>query len=386
MGKLGILLVMWVVMTMAIGAIGCAVETVSTPTPTPTPSLSPTPTSTLTPTPTPTSTARMTPTATSAPTLTPTPNPSNPITPSAQSSAILERQYEWSFSQSVWTWSLNIPEALYDYYRNSPRPPTDNYSVYVTNPYDDEYLDKLVQKIREAATQAGFNEWETVNFAVSFVQSLPYTSDSVTTLYDEYPRYPIETLADSGGDCEDTSILMAAMLDAMGYGVVLLKLPIPDTQHMAVGVLGGQGVYGTYWEHNGGKYYYVETTGEGWKIGELPSEYVGKSARIYAIVPVSILTGKWEATPEGYYYKLRVTVQNPGTASAQDVYVQAGFDAGNGLFWNLKQSTTFNLEPNYWITVTIYTTPPINQHTRLIVQIVDDGYAVDRSYSEWFDT
>jgi hypothetical protein len=241
-------------------------------------------------------------------------------------------------------------------------------------------LDKLVQKIGEAATQAGFDEWETVSFAVSFVQSLPYTTDSVTTVYDDYPRYPIETLVDNGGDCEDTAILMAALLNTMGYEVVLSDF----TQHVAVGVLGSEGISGTYWTHNGGKYYYLETTGKGWEIGELPPEYEGKSAHIYDMVPVPILTQKWEATTQVYRYRLAVTVENLGTATAQDVYIWAGFDAGNGMFWNSKESTTFDLAPGYSITVTMYLTPPSNQYTRLKVSTVDDGYSVDRSYSEWY--
>ena len=334
------------------------------------------------PTAKPTVTTSKTPTPTPKPIPTPPPKPSEQITPPVQPSTMIVKQYKWWFGQGEWTWSLQVPEAWDDYYKQLPRPPTRNYSVYVTNPQDDSYLEMLVQKLREASTEAGFDEWETMNFAVSFVQSLQYTSDSVTTGYDEYPRYPIETLADYGGDCEDTAILTAALLNTMGYGVVLLGLP----QHMAVGVLGGEGIYGTYWTHNGGKYYYLETTGEGWVVGEIPPEYEGESAYIYDMVPVPILTQKWEATTQVYKYRLVVTVENLGTATAQDVYIQAGFDAGNSMFWNSQESTTFDLAPGYSITVTIFLTPPSNQHTRLMVQIVDDGYSVDRSYSEWFDT
>ena len=240
----------------------------------------------------------------------------------------------------------------------------------------------LVEEIEEAAVRKGFDEWETVNFAVAFGQSLPYTSDTVTTSYDEYPRYPIETLVDNGGDCEDTSILMAAILYEMGYGVVLLSLP----GHMAVGVLGGKGVDGTYWEHNGKKYFYLETTGEGRGIGEIPPGYEGERAYIYDIVPVPILTHNWEVTTEGYYVKLIVTVENWGTATAYDVYVYAGFDADGDMLWNKEESEPFDLGPDYSITATMYLTVPRNKHTRLVVGIVDDGYAVDKSYSEWFDT
>ena len=40
----------------------------------------------------------------------------------------------------------------------------------------------------------------------------------------EYWRYPLQTLIEKTGDCEDTSILMAAILDAAGYesGIILL--------------------------------------------------------------------------------------------------------------------------------------------------------------------
>ena len=65
---------------------------------------------------------------------------------------------------------------------------------------------------------------------VSFAQNLPYTADDVTTGFDEYPRFPYETLYDNGGDCEDTSILVSAMLRELRYGVALLHFP----GHMAV--------------------------------------------------------------------------------------------------------------------------------------------------------
>ncbi len=313
---------------------------------------------------------------------TPTPKPVKIVQEPPESSDIITMQYDWRYAGTEWTWTLNLPRALYDYYREMPRPPTEDYSVYVTHPEDDSHLEMLVEEIEEAAISEGFDEWETVNFAVSFVQSLPYTSDSVTTPYDEYPRYPIETLVDNGGDCEDTSILMAAILHEMGYGVVLLSLP----GHWAVGILGGEGIDGTYWEHNGKKYFYLETTGQGWQIGELPPKFQGEAAHIYDIVPVPILTHDWEATTEGNYVELIVTVENRGTETAYDVYIRAGFDAGGGMLWNAEESALLDLAPDCGMTVTMYLTMPWDKHTRLVVQIVDNGYAVDESYSRWFNT
>jgi hypothetical protein len=134
-------------------------------------------------------------------------------------------------------------------------------------------------KLHEAASQEGYGAYETISFMLAFVQSLPYTSDSVTTGFDEYPRFPLETLVDNGGDCEDTAILFATLVLIEGYGTVLIHPP----NHLAVGVLGSSDIAGSYYTYNGGRYYYCETTGDGWGIGDLPSEFDGVSAYIYPI-------------------------------------------------------------------------------------------------------
>ena len=213
---------------------------------------------------------------------------------------------------------------------------------------------------------------------------MPYAEDIVTTGYDEYARYPLETLVDYGGDCEDTSILMAALLKAMGYDAVLLYFS-GDPGHVAVGVAGQ--FSGSYFDYQGAKYYYLETTGSGWEIGDIPPEYEHKSANIYQIIPVPILNHEWEASIKGNTLTATVTVSNLGTAPASDAYILTGFDAGDGkTLWNHQESEHFNLQPDYNLTITLQLRIPDGKHTRLIMQIVYDGYAVDESRSEWFDT
>ncbi len=150
------------------------------------------------------------------------------------------------------------------------------------DPDDDFYITSMIQEINAAAINEEFTESEKVNFVIAFVQNLPYTEDEVTTDWNEYPRYPIETLFDRGGDCEDTSILVAALLDRMGYDVCLLLME--DAGHCAVGVA-IPGAYGTYYLHDDTKYYYLETTGEGWEIGDLPPSITETYAYVYPINP-----------------------------------------------------------------------------------------------------
>lgn len=287
-----------------------------------------------------------------------------------------------------WTWDLQMPQTAYDYFKELARVPTSNYSVYVTNPLDDAYVSGLAAKILEAATGYAYSEYETAELAASFVQSLPYVLDDVSTPYDEYPRYPIETLVDNGGDCEDTAILLASLLHGMGYSVVLLLYPetpgVPG--HLAVGVSGGGRGSGTYYEYQGAKYYYLETTGSGWGIGDIPDDYAGRQARILALNPVPVLTHEWTAQGQGQYAELIVKVSNLGSADAPGVYIYAGFDAGDDKMWNPEQSPVFDVGVDDIVTVTLSIRIPTGKHTRIRVQIVYEGHSVDDSHSEWFDT
>jgi hypothetical protein len=202
----------------------------------------------------------------------------------AQSSDYYQMTYSWNY-QGHWTWNLDIPKALYDAYKSvSEYTRIQNgvrgYGFLVTT--HDSYIQSLTDKLTQISNENGFSEYEKVSFALAFVQSLPYTSDDVTTLWDEYPRFPIETLVDNGGDCEDTSILFATIVKQMGYGVVFIN---PEG-HYAVGVLGEDTLEGYYWTYPTGsdnRYYYCETTGDGFEIGELPDDYVSEKAYIYPI-------------------------------------------------------------------------------------------------------
>lgn len=177
-------------------------------------------------------------------------------------------KYMWSYKGSLWTYSASIPKSTYNYYKNLDHRSRD-YAKYISDEGSKKYLSGLADTFRDAGSAKGYSASENARNVVAFVQSLPYTSDSVTTGYDEYPRYPVETLVDKGGDCEDSALLTAGILKEMRFGVVLLLLPT----HMAVGVVCEEGMTGTYYTYKGSKYYYLETTASGWNIGEIPTEF-----------------------------------------------------------------------------------------------------------------
>jgi len=308
-------------------------------------------------------------------------NGTSPLTVRQISDDVILKEYAWLYDDETWTLSLTVPKDLYEYYTNRTRIVTEDYSIYVTHPNDDEYISTVVEAFYDIAVQEGYDSQQTVNLVIAFVQSLPYTSDDVTTAFDEYVRYPLETLVDGGGDCEDTSILTSALLEAMNNAVVLLNFP----GHVAVGV-NVDGVFGSYFSYEEENYYYLETTGEGWEIGVIPTDYQGTSAEIYPILPVAICTLDWAASRLGSKITIAATVKNEGTDDAKGLKIWAAFDGRNDEILNEGTSLFFDLnieEEDIIIKLNV----PGDIRTRLIVRVIDAfGNVMDEKTSEWFNT
>lgn len=297
---------------------------------------------------------------------------------SKQDSQVISKEYKFKFEGSEWSWKIEIEEELYQYFKNLDRARTSDYSVYVSNPYDDPFISQLVEKFKETKVKKNFSERELVDFILAFVQSLKYIPDDVLTGLDEYPKYPLETLVEDGGDCEDTSILLASLYREMGYGVVLLRL----SGHMAVGVKGSSNISGTYYDCNGTRYYYVETTGNNYKIGQIPDEYKDKKAKLLFLNPKPIITQSWESNGN----KIIVTVNNEGTSTAFNTFVYVAFDAEDNLVYNQVTSETFDIQPMDQLIYELDLNYPRKVYTRILVKIVSDGEVLSSSSSGWFNT
>jgi hypothetical protein len=306
---------------------------------------------------------------------------SAPFTPQTPPEGTVRKDFTWAYGGQTWAITLYIPEHLFDYYSNKIRVPTADYSVYVTHPLDDEYIAKIISEFYDIASAEGYDDAQIIELVVAFVQTLPYTSDDVTTGFDEYARYPLETLVDGGGDCEDTSILTSALLDSMGYDTVLFNLP----EHVGVGV--DVDHHGTYWHYDDVRYYYVETTGEGWEIGELPEEHQGQTAVVYPIIPVPIITHDWTGSTLNHRATIIADIQNVGTGGAEFFKLVIAYEGSEGETWNAVESTFFDLAVGEETTIMLEANEPRGVHTRIVVRVLDAwGDVMDESHSTWFDT
>lgn len=180
------------------------------------------------------------------------------------------RHYEWRSGWSSYSLDLTIDYFDVLEYRDvySPQqrqqdiPTHERDRTFVT--YDDPYVRALADELYTMTS--GMDDSDRLNVVTAFTQYIEYRSDTEDTGYEEYWKFPLETLYDMGGDCEDTSILLAALMEAMGYDSALLLFP----GHMATGV-SADGLSGTYYPYGGLNYYYCETTATGYRVGDTPS-------------------------------------------------------------------------------------------------------------------
>ncbi len=228
----------------------------------------------------------------------------------------------WMYNDTVRVCETKVAKELYDYYQQERdhyfyryemegKQIGDNRKSFVFSENGKPVIKDLARRLETIA----ISETDKVEAALSYVQSLPYSYDSTSKGKDEYVRYPIETLVDGCGDCEDKSVLLAAILREMNVDFVLLMAP----DHMAVGVDCQLHDDATYYMFNGKKYYYVETTQPDFRIGQVPDNIPKTKIEVISCEETPILIVKdvqFESQPAMVFEKapcvLEITLQNLG--------------------------------------------------------------------------
>ncbi len=245
-----------------------------------------------------------------------------------------EVEHSWKYNGKDCSITLNISTDLYDYYRNDREhlayvyqfndgevPP--NYYSFMLSEHDRPLMHALAQEFSRYA----LTEKDQIELALSFVQSLPYAFDSDSKDEDEYVRYPVETLVDGCGDCEDKVALLVALLYEMDKDFVLLVLP----EHMALGVHCDEIEGSRYLLYQGKKYYFMETTMPNWQIGQIPEDYFGAEAEVVPVddTPNLLIKGvHFESQSSFIYEKAQCSIEinlhnlGPGKVTGVELVVR----------------------------------------------------------------
>jgi hypothetical protein len=184
--------------------------------------------------------------------------------------------YDWPFKGVSHHINLNISYDKYQWYKNRDidRSPqfigTDEMKTFITS--DDDIINSLSNILEDKAVVYGYDDVDIINFVLSFIQSnIEYQDDSLSENTSEYWKFPVETLVEENGDCEDSSILFQSIMKNMGYDVIMIFYIIDDeTGHLSTGVNINDSFEGYAVTYNNMDYYYCETTSYGYKIGVKP--------------------------------------------------------------------------------------------------------------------
>jgi len=200
------------------------------------------------------------------------------------------------------------------------RAETHDYTTYVVNPYDDSYLYDLAISISDSETDP-----EAIsNLIGKYVQDISYQSE-----IEEYPKYPLETIQDGNGDCEDKSILASALLDSIGINTALVRVK----GHMLLSV-----------DVNGWKY--LETT----RKGSILSKSAGYEIVDFMVVEEKlILFHTWQAVQyslanKNLYIEGTVTISNVGNVIAQNVELRVISGSSQRTFFDIEPQQTVDFD------------------------------------------
>lgn len=239
--------------------------------------------------------------------------------------------YSWFYDAYISSYQTEIPRELYEYYLNKDHGRRD-YQQYALSEYDREVVRHLANAFSELGRKYEYSDEEIALNVISFVHTIPFTYDLETTGYNEYPRYPVETLID-GGDCEDRAILAAAILYELDIDSALLLMP----DHMALGLKDNGNFSGQSYLYNGTVYYYAGMFDGESTVGAISENITPKLLQIFPIVQQPVFSATLNQymigfTDDSYKYVLQGKIENTGPGSGENVLLRVVTKVNEGSY------------------------------------------------------
>ncbi|MBR1369744.1 hypothetical protein RJ53_09760 [Methanocalculus chunghsingensis] len=314
-------------------------------------------------------------------------NPERPITHKTSNTA---EAYRWFYNGAYYSWTIYIPADKYNYFATLPRDkphPVD----YVMSDRGRGELQGVVSELISLSTNQGFNEIQRRDFIIAFVQSLPHNRGGSVHDYDGYPKYPIQTIYDGGGDSQDTSILLASILRLLGHPAVLIETP----DHYMVGLIEPEAdreKRKQIIQSEG--YTIIESNHPGFSIGNLPVQYhrALKNPVIHIPSRNPDVNLQFQArliyTDQAYaYYQVYSTITSTGTGPASDLRVIMTGQPVEGLSWRYDEVRTVSTIPEGEVRLIEGTVRiPRNAEAEIICTISGPGMAEKKYRSQVFYT
>jgi predicted transglutaminase-like cysteine proteinase len=212
----------------------------------------------------------------------------------------VKRNISWSLVRDTgnlaFDHAFELAEESYASATSIPRYPK-NQEGYIRYPVEGAIpeIRSLASSLRDLSIQNKLSTIEEVQSIVCMVRQIPYATDMETHNSEDYCNFPVETLYEIAGDCEDHAVLAASLLHSLGHDVALFYLDLGKSGHLALGFQYSKISNGFSMVTTGGKSYsYIETVPRsgpetGIDLGEISDAFLAKlkSAEIWPLPQMS---------------------------------------------------------------------------------------------------
>lgn len=189
----------------------------------------------------------------------------------------------FTFEDRTYSVTGAVDKRIYHGATNSPRSfvstfnrsevekQADYMRAFVDDPAQQDAIDALCEAFRAIKKKRGFSSDTYAEFITKYVQTIPYDVERASAgLADQTlvgdPRFPVQTIVDGKGDCDEKVFLLAALLKHEGYGCAAFLYS--EEKHLCLGIKSE----GAGYKNSG--YEIVETTSPMY-ISEVPQEFAG---------------------------------------------------------------------------------------------------------------
>lgn len=192
--------------------------------------------------------------------------------------SLMQKNFQFEFGTDSFSIALPLDTMLRQKYLQEPHSYSyqgnklpanwreEYYQMFIEHPEDQRAIGELLSLLKKEHSPR--SQDELVELVTAFVQgSVSYDWNTYHNIDQSQIRYPYETLVDGTGVCADKTILLARILNDLGYGLVIFTFE--KANHMALGIKVPRGN-----DNFRSGYAFIESTNYA-PIGRIPDNYVG---------------------------------------------------------------------------------------------------------------
>jgi hypothetical protein len=191
---------------------------------------------------------------------------------------------KWTYQKKSYSLSYAINQNLVDFLKSHPQIHLSHYFNY---PISETVYYNILKPLRQEIEENRFSESEAVAFLMAFHHQAFRHRDDMKTPMGEHTNFVEETLLSRVSDCEDQSVLFAALLrGVLGYEVLGLEYP----NHVSVAVYNEQlNANGHVLKVNGKRYIEADPSYVGSRLGMVQPDLKNISPQIIVIGKLRIV-------------------------------------------------------------------------------------------------